>query len=165
MNKLEFDKAYLVIHDWGSALGFRWIRENSGRVKGVAHMESIVHPIESWDDFPDLGRNAFQNMRKSGAGEQMVIEKNFFVEKLLLLDKVTKDKDPLTEDERAAYTEPFTNKQDRAPVLQWPREIPIEGSPEDVKNEVQKSFEFMSSSQLPKLFIGTSLSDAKVHLP
>lgn len=164
LSKLDFDKAYLIIHDWGSALGFRWIRENASRVKGVAHMESIVRPLDSWDDFPKLGRKAFQSMRTAQAGEEMVLDKNFFVERLLLGDKVTKDEFPLTDEEQSVYRERFVEKENRVPVLQWPREIPIEGSPADVVQEVQRSFDFMSSSPLPKLFIGESVVSPKVSL-
>ena len=123
----------LVIHDWGSALGFDWARRNPGRVKGIAYMEAIVQPVASWDDWPEAARRVFQGFR-SPAGEDMVLEKNVFVERVLPGSCLRK----LSEEEMAVYRRPFSNPgEDRRPTLSWPRQIPIAGEPADVVQIVQ----------------------------
>jgi haloalkane dehalogenase len=72
----------LVIHDWGSALGFDWAYQNQGAMKGIAYMEGIVQPVANWDNWPEAARNIFQGFR-SPAGEDLVLEKNIFVERVL----------------------------------------------------------------------------------
>lgn len=142
------DRVTLVIHDWGSALGFDWARQNPGRVRGIAYMEGIVQPV-SWDDWPENARGAFRGFR-SEAGEEMVLEKNFFVERVLP-SAVMRD---LTEAEMAEYRRPFAAPgEDRRPTLTWPRQIPIDGEPADVVAVVEDYGQWLASSDLPKLFI------------
>ena len=95
------EKVTLVIHDWGSALGFHWAHRHPQAVKGIAYMEAIVRPL-SWGDWPDQSRNAFKALRSEG-GEEMVLEKNFFVEKLLPHAILR----TLDEAEMAEYRRPF----------------------------------------------------------
>ncbi|MCL4162570.1 UNVERIFIED_CONTAM: hypothetical protein GTU68_003831, partial [Idotea baltica] len=114
------DKVTLVIHDWGSALGFHWANRHRDRVKGICYMEAIVRPI-SWDDFPEASRGVFQGFR-SDAGEQMILDSNVFVEKVLP-GSILRD---LSEAEMAVYRRPFLEAgEDRRPTLTWPRQIPI----------------------------------------
>ncbi len=138
----------LVIHDWGSAMGFQYARENSDRIKSIIFMEAIVAPL-SWDDWPENARNIFQLMR-SEAGEELVLEKNIFVERILLNDSA----DGFSEEEKAEYIRPFKEAgEDRRPTLTWPRQIPVEGEPQEVIDEVIKNGEFHKDSNIPKLFI------------
>ena len=138
----------LVIHDWGSALGFKYARENPDRIKSVSFMEAIVMPL-TWDNWPENARNIFQLMR-SEAGEEIVLDKNLFVEKILLNDSAN----GFSEDERAEYIRPFKNSgEDRRPTLTWPRQIPVDGEPQEVIDEVIKNGEFHKDSNIPKLFI------------
>jgi haloalkane dehalogenase len=138
----------LVIHDWGSAMGFQYARENSGRIKSITFMEAIVAPL-SWDDWPENARNIFQLMR-SEAGEELVLEKNIFVERILLNDSA----DGFSEEEKAEYIRPFKEAgEDRRPTLTWPRQIPVDGEPQAVIDEVVKNGEFHKDSNIPKLFI------------
>ena len=74
----------LVIHDWGSAMGFQYARENSDLIKSISFMEAIEMPL-TWEQWPENARNIFQLMR-SEAGEEIVLEKNIFVERILLND-------------------------------------------------------------------------------
>jgi haloalkane dehalogenase len=114
----------LVIHDWGSALGFDWSRQNPKRVKGIVYMEAIVRPV-TWQDWPENARKVFQGFR-SERGEEMVLEKNIFVERVLPSSVLR----GLTEEEMAIYRAPFaTPGEDRRPTLSWPRQLPIEGEP------------------------------------
>ena len=139
----------LVIHDWGSAMGFQYARENSDRIKSICFMEAIVMPLISWEQWPENARNIFQLMR-SDAGEEIVLEKNIFVERILLNDSA----EGFTDEEKAEYIRPFKNAgEDRRPTLTWPRQIPIEGEPIEVVEEVGKNAEFHKNSEIPKLFI------------
>lgn len=138
----------LVIHDWGSALGFDWANKNRDAVKGIAYMEGIVRPV-LWADWPESARGVFQAFR-SEAGEEMILEKNMFIERVLP-SAILRD---LAEDEMAVYRRPFiTAGEDRRPTLTWPRQIPIEGEPADVADIVQDYADWLSSSPVPKLFI------------
>ncbi len=138
----------LVIHDWGSAMGFQFARENPDRIKSISFMEAIVTPL-TWDDWPEGARNIFQLMR-SEAGEEIVLEKNIFVERILLNDSA----DGFSEEEKSEYIRPFINPgEDRRPTLTWPRQIPIEGEPSEVVEEVKKNAKFHKNSDIPKLFI------------
>ena len=139
----------LVIHDWGSAMGFQYARENSDRIKSICFMEAIVMPLISWEQWPENARNIFQLMR-SEAGEELVLERNIFVERILLNDSA----EGFTDEEKAEYIRPFKNAgEDRRPTLTWPRQIPIEGEPIEVVEEVGKNAEFHKNSDIPKLFI------------
>ena len=139
----------LVIHDWGSALGFDFAARNPSRVDGIAYMEAIVAPIESWDDWPENARGIFQAFR-SEAGEEVILDKNVFVERVLPGSIIR----ALTTEEMDQYRKPFLNPgEDRRPTLTWPRQIPIEGSPPDVVARVQAYADFMQKSPMPKLFI------------
>lgn len=141
--------ATLVIHDWGSALGFNWARLNESKVKGIAFMEAIIHPIPTWDDFPADFRPIFEGFRSS-AGEAMVLDQNFFVEQVLPAAIIRK----LSDEEMAAYRKPFLNAgEDRRPTLTWPRQIPIAGEPADVVAAVEAYQAWLGETHLPKLFV------------
>ena len=138
----------LVIHDWGSALGFDWANRYRDAVKGIAYMEGIVRPV-SWEEWPEAARGVFQGFR-STAGEEMVLDKNTFVERVLP-GSVLRD---LSEEEMAVYRRPFQNSgEDRRPTLTWPRQIPIDGTPTDVVEIVQAYADWLAEADLPKLFI------------
>ena len=138
----------LVIHDWGSALGFEWARTHPEAVQGIAYMEAIVTPV-TWDDWPDDARGIFQGFR-SPAGEEMVLEKNLFVEGVLP-GAVLRD---LTDEEMAVYRAPYAQPgESRRPTLTWPRMIPVEGEPADVVETVERSAAWLAQSQVPKLFV------------
>ena len=138
----------LVLHDWGSALGFDWANRNRLAVKAIAYMEAIVKPIV-WDDWPEKSRPIFAELR-SPAGDRLVLESNAFVE-LILPGSVMR---ALSDEEMAEYRRPYIKTgEDRRPTLTWPRQIPIEGEPEDVVNVVQSYADWLSKSGIPKLFI------------
>jgi len=140
--------ATLVVHDWGSALGFHWAHRNPSRVKGLAYMEAIVRPL-SWQDWPEAATGIFKGLR-SPAGEEMVLEKNLFVERILP-GSVSRG---LTEEEMEVYRRPYLEPgESRRPTLSWPREIPLDGEPADVVEIVSDYSEWLVTSELPKLFI------------
>jgi haloalkane dehalogenase len=138
----------LVVHDWGSALGFYWARRHSERVKAIAYMEALVRPV-TWQDWPEQARAIFQALRSS-AGEQMVLEKNIFVERILPASVIRR----LSDEEMAVYRRPYRQPgESRRPLLTWPREIPIEGEPADVAQIVGGYAQWLSTNDVPKLFI------------
>ncbi len=138
----------LVIHDWGSGLGFDWANRHRDAVKGIAYMEAIVRPV-SWAEWPDLARGIFQAFR-SPAGEEMVLENNIFVERVLPGSVLRKLEEAEMEVYRRPYREPG---ESRRPTLTWPRQIPIDGEPADVVEIVQSYSEWLQQSDVPKLFV------------
>ena len=137
-----------VIHDWGSALGFNWCYHNPDSVKGIAYMEAIVKEM-TWEDWRDEAKGIFQGFR-SDAGESLVLEKNYFVERVLPGSIIRR----LRDEEIEEYRRPFlTPGEDRRPTLSWPREIPIEGQPANVCKIVNQYAEWMQTNDIPKLFI------------
>jgi haloalkane dehalogenase len=142
------DRVILVLHDWGSALGFDWANRHRDRVAGIAYMEAVAMPIE-WSDFPGPMRSVFQGFR-SPQGEPMVLEQNTFVEGVLPASV----KRQLSDEEMDHYRKPFRDAgEDRRPTLSWPRNIPIEGEPADVVATVEEYGAWLSQCDLPKLFI------------
>ncbi len=143
------NKIILVIHDWGSALGFDWANQNRNRVAGIVYMEGIVAPVADWSHWPENARRVFQNFR-SEAGEEMILQKNIFVERVLPGSVLRK----LTDEEMTEYRRPFVKAgEDRRPTLTWPRQIPIEGQPADVVKVVEDYGRWLAHSDVPKLFI------------
>jgi haloalkane dehalogenase len=138
----------LVIHDWGSALGFDWANRHRDAVRGIAYMEGIVRPV-TWAEWPDAAREIFQGFR-SEAGEPMVLEHNVFVDRVLP-GSILRD---LTEAEMDVYRRPFREAgESRRPTLTWPRQIPIEGEPADVHEIVADYGAWLAKCDIPKLFV------------
>lgn len=138
----------LVIHDWGSALGFDWANRHRDAVQGIVYMEGIVKPM-TWEEWPDAATQIFQGFR-SPAGEDMVLNKNIFVD-TVLPGSVLRG---LTEAEMDVYRRPFTKDgEDRRPTLTWPRQIPLGGEPADVVAIVEDYAAWLSKADLPKLFV------------
>ena len=150
----------LVVHDWGSALGFHWARRYPDRVRGLVYMEALVRPV-TWEEWPDAARKIFRAMR-SPAGEEMVLQKNVFVERILPASVLR----GLTEDEMTVYRRPYREPgESRRPTLTWPREIPVAGEPPDVVAIADAYARWLSQSDVPKLFVnaepGTILTGAQ----
>lgn len=138
----------LVIHDWGSALGFDWANRHRDAVSGIAYMEGIVQPLASWSDFNPDAIPLFQALR-SEAGKELILRKNVFIERILPGSVLR----GLSEVEMAVYRAPFMRPEDRYPTLTFPRQIPIEGEPADVVARVQAYAEWLAESDMPKLFV------------
>jgi haloalkane dehalogenase len=147
-DKLNLEHVTLVVHDWGSALGFHWAHRHPDRVRAIAYMEALVRPV-TWEEWPAAARQIFQAMR-SPAGEEMVLQKNVFVERILPASVLR----GLTAEEMEHYREPFRHAgESRRPMLTWPREIPVDGEPADVVAIVDAYSKWLASSAVPKLFI------------
>jgi haloalkane dehalogenase len=142
------ESVVLVVHDWGSALGFDWANHHRDRVRGIAYMEAIVRPIASWEEWSASATPIFQGFR-SDKGEAMILERNMFVERVLPGSVLRK----LSEAEMAEYRRPYPKATDRWPTLTWPRQIPIAGEPADVVRIAADYSQWMAQNQLPKLFV------------
>ena len=150
LDKLEIgNNIHFVIHDWGCALGMIYARLNSEKIKSITFMEGIAIPL-TWEKWPEIARKIFSLFR-SDAGEELVLEKNFFVERLLLTDPIS----PMSEEDKKEYLRPYINAgESRRPTLTWPRNIPLDGKePMETLEAVKANSEFHSSSSIPKLFI------------
>ncbi len=140
----------LVLHDWGSGVGFKWANDNQGAVKAIAFMEAIVTPFPTWDDFPKDLHGPIGTLR-SEEGDKLVLEENFFIETLLqaVISR------PLSEKEHDEYRRPFVNSgEDRRATLAGPRQLPIAGEPADTVDIVASYADYLAhSADIPKLFI------------
>jgi haloalkane dehalogenase len=141
----------LVLHDWGGALGFHWAHRHPERVRAIAYMEAIVQP-RRYSDFP-AGRGEVFKALRSEEGERLILDENFFVESFLPRSTLRK----LGAEEMRAYRAPYPDRESRLPMLQWPREMPIEGEPADVAAAVEAYGKWLARSEaLPKLFISAN---------
>ena len=142
------ESVVLVVHDWGSALGFDWANRHRDRISGIAYMEGIVRPVASWDEWSPSATPIFQGFR-SDKGESMILERNMFVERVLPGSVLRK----LTEAEMTEYRRPYPTAGDRWPTLTWPRQIPIGGEPADVVQIAADYAQWMAENEIPKLFV------------
>jgi haloalkane dehalogenase len=138
----------LVLHDWGSALGFEWARTHPDRVLAIAYMEAIVHPIPDWSEWTPAYAPVFQGFR-SDKGEAMILDDNMFVERVLLGSNLQR----LSDTAAAEYRRPYLNREDRWPTLAWPRQLPIAGEPPEIVELVERYGRWMAGNAIPKLFV------------
>ena len=142
------ERVTIVGHDWGSALGFDWANRHRERVKGIAYMEAIVRPL-AWAEWPQPVQKLFRGFR-SEAGEEMALDKNAFVERVLPGSVLR----GLTDEEMEVYRRPYLEPGEaRRPTLTWPRQIPLDGEPADVVGIVQSYADWLRESDVPKLFV------------
>ncbi len=147
INELQLENITLVIHDWGSALGFYYAMRHQSNVKGVVFMEAILGPIPSWEVVPQPERDKFQAFRTPDIGRDLIINQNVFIEQFLPGGIVRK----LSEEEMNHYREPFQQPSSREPVWRWPNELPIAGEPADVVEAAQAYNQWLQQTELPKL--------------
>lgn len=150
----------IVGHDWGGALGFDWANRHRSAVSGIVYMETLVMPI-TWDDWPEASRHVFEGLR-SEAGEQMILDRNLFVERILPASVLN----PLSDQTMDEYRRPFAERgEGRRPMLTWPREIPIDGEPAAVAEIVESYGQWLSTSEVPKLFVNADPGSILVGRP
>jgi haloalkane dehalogenase len=143
------ERVTLVIHDWGSALGFDWANRHREAIKGIAFMEAIVAP-QGQDHWDTMGMRPALEAIRSAAGDDMVLKDNYFIEEILPKAILRK----LSDEEMTEYRKPFAEPgESRRPTLTWPREIPIEGEPADVSAIAADYADWLGSSDVPKLFL------------
>lgn len=151
IDKLDLSNITLVIHDWGSALGFHYAMRHESNIKGIAFMEAFVKPM-TWGDFPSGFKMGFKLMRTSGIGWLMISVLNMFVTRILPQAIVRE----LSAEEKDYYAAPYKTVQSRKPVRQWPCEIPIEGKPADVYEVISSFNQRLQASELPKLLFSAT---------
>lgn len=145
---LGLERVTLVVHDWGSALGFHYARRHESNVKGIAFMEAIVRPM-TWDEWPGSVRGLFQQIRTPEVGWDLIVNKHVFVEQILP-GAIQRD---LAPEEMDTYRAPFLDPPTRKPLWRWPNEIPIDGEPADVVELVQHYTDWLTRSSVPKLLL------------
>lgn len=142
------ERVTLVIHDWGSGLGFHWANEHRDAVRGIAYMEALVKPL-AWSDWPERGTEIFQGFR-SPTGEELILERNLFIEAVLPSSVLR----TLSEEEMAEYRRPHATPDDRQPLLNWPRQIPLDGEPQHMVSLMDAYGQWLATDEsIPKLFI------------
>ena len=142
------EKINLVIHDWGCGLGLKFARLHPEIISSITFMEGITVPLK-WEQWPEAGTKIFKLFR-SEVGEELILDKNIFVERILFADPIT----PMSNETKEEYLRPFLNPgEDRRPTLTFPRNIPLDGEPNDTYVEINKNAEFHKNSNIPKLFI------------
>ncbi len=151
----------LVIHDWGSGLGFRWAHEHEQDVRAIAFMEAMIRTL-SLDDMPGSLRTAFRMMRAPGTGWLMVSVANIFLRKILPdLTYATMSPEVL-----AYYRSAFPTVASRKAVLQWSREVPLDGAPGDNTAVVEAYRQWLTRTEIPKLLFygnaGIAIKEAEV---
>jgi haloalkane dehalogenase len=156
----DAESIVLVVHDWGSALGFDWANHHRDRIRGIAYMEGIVRPIAAWDEWSPSATPIFQGFR-SDKGEAMILERNMFVERVLPGSVLRK----LSEAEMTEYRRPYREAADRWPTLTWPRQIPISGEPADVAQIATDYAQWMAANDIPKLFVNADPGAILVGAP
>jgi haloalkane dehalogenase len=143
------DRVTLVVHDWGSALGFDWANRHREAVKGIAYMEAIMRP-QTWDHWDKINLRPVLQALRTEAGEPMVLQDNFFIEQILPKAVLR----TLSTEEMDEYRRPFANAgEERRPALTWVRQIPIEGEPADVTAVASAYANWLASSDVPKLWV------------
>jgi haloalkane dehalogenase len=148
IDELGLDRVTLVVHDWGSGLGFYWAARHQERVRAIAFMEALVKPLK-WDDFPKDFKMGFTLMRAPVIGWAFISGMNFFIDRIMPQSVVR----PLTEVELDQYRAPYPTAASRQPIRQWPREIPIDGKPADVLVAFEEYGKYLRTSEIPKLML------------
>ena len=142
------DKVHLVIHDWGCGLGLKYARLNAEKIKSISFMEGMVIPL-TWEEWPDGGTKIFELFR-SEVGETLILEKNYFVERILFNDPISE----MSNETKNEYLRPFAEAgEGRRPTLTFPRNIPLDNKPDETYNEILLNENFHKESNIPKLFI------------
>ena len=146
IKKMELKNITLVLHDWGSSLGFNYAANNEGNIKGIAFMEALIKP-KTWDEFPADLKQTLQKFRSDGVGKELLMTQNVFVEQVLPGLIVRK----LCEKEMNRYREPYITEQSRKPVWMWPNQLPIDGEPSDVHKITVNYNQWLQETEIPKI--------------
>ncbi len=155
LDALDLQNVTLVIHDWGGALGFDWAMQNPGRVKAIAFMETIAPPVMPFESYEAMGPfgELFKAWRTPGTGEQMILEDNMFINEILGKQAVLT---PLSDEVLTVYNSYYPDAASRAPLLAWPREVPIGGAPAETVGLTHRIAGFLTTSEIPKLLFNVT---------
>lgn len=151
IEELNLKNVTLVVHDWGSGLGFNYAATHSDNIKGIVFMESLIAPF-TWDTIPAEGAQMIKTIRTPRVGEDLIMKQNFFIEKFLPSAIMR----PLTDPEMNVYRAPYPTEESRRPVWKWPTEIPISGTPENVHKIVANYHQWLQETSTPKLLLAAT---------
>ena len=150
INELDLKNITLVIHDWGSGLGFNYAANNPENIKGIAFMEALLMPMPGYDAMPSSEiAETFQNFRTPGIGEELIMNQNVFIEQMLP-GMITRE---LTEEEMDNYRQPYPTPESRKPIWKWPNEVPIGGEPKHTHNIVTSYNQWLQTTDTPMLML------------
>jgi haloalkane dehalogenase len=159
--RLDLRDVVLVGYDWGGVLALDWAARHQERVRGVVVFETFLQPLR-WSEYPPRGAELFRTLRTPGAGEELVLEKNAFLARSL----ENGVKRGLDDAERALYQASFPTPASRRPMLQWTRELPIDGEPADVTAVVERNARWIANSpSIPKLLITSRAAGCRTRPP
>ena len=139
----------LVVHDWGSGLGFHYAARHEDNIVGIAFMEAVTKPLR-WEDANLAERILFKRFRDDEKGHKMIAENNFFINSFLF-KLGTKRK--LTEVEKEYYSAPYPTVESRKPIEVWPKEIPFDGETEVNYAAISSYAQWLEASAVPKLLL------------
>src|SRR6056297_3601582 len=104
----------LILHDWGSAIGFYYAMNHPENVKSIAFIESIIKPW-NWKELKWNYRLGLWLLRTPGIGEAMIYWRNAFLNDFLPVLIQRK----LKKTEIQKYKTPFKKLSNRKPMLKW----------------------------------------------
>lgn len=143
---LNLKNITFVIHDWGTVLGTDYAMRHEANVRGIALMEPLLPPSYPARTAP--GANSIFGQFRSQAGEKLIYEDNYFVERMIPGAVVR----TLSEAEMNAYRAPYLEPASRKPTLMWPRELPMGGEPAANVKIISDIGEWMKKTTVPMLF-------------
>jgi len=147
IKKLDLKNITLVLHDWGSGMGFHYANLNRDNVKAIVFMEAMYDAPTTFDMPPSI-KMALKMMRTPGLGWLMVQVANIFITKMIG-DLMTRK---LTKEEMDYYAAPYPTIKSRKPLLQWPLAVPFNGGkPKAVAEAVSSWNKWLMASEIPKL--------------
>jgi len=150
LDELDIRDAILVIHDWGSALGWHYARTRPERISAICFMEAMAPPFMPIAGYEALGpfEEFLRNIKTPGVGEEMILNQNVFLDQFM---KHGSPNGPLPDDIMAEYNRYYPTPASRQILLDWPREIPIAGEPSDVHAVVKANSDWLLTTTFPKL--------------
>ena len=145
---LDLKGVTLVLHDWGGGVGLDYAMQHIDNVRGIALMEAVIVPFQ-WDDLPGAESYLFKTLR-SDDGERLMMDENYFVERLIPAFSGR----ALTDDEMAHYRAPYATRQSRKPTRVWPQEVPFDDDgPKDNHARIKANYEKLKASDVPLLLL------------
>lgn len=151
VDALALSDITLVGHDWGAGIALMYAASNPDDVAAFAHFEGAmppVYPRPAYEELPERVAGMFRAMREDAA-EVNVLDNNYWLTTIL----PTMTAEPLPEDVRAEYDRPFATREDRLPLLEMSRSLPIGGEPADVADLYARGVSWWTSSDIPKLVL------------
>lgn len=164
---LNLKNITLVLHGWGSIIGFDYAMRNAKNCKGIVFYEAYLRPSNG-EDLSLPYQEQIYSLIEAGNVIDIVMNGAQFVDKTLP-QAMTRN---LTPSEMSRYREPFLQEGAGKPLLKYLQEIPQD---HNLTNEIIANYsKHLKKSKLPKLMLYsipgfiTSIATvmwAKEHLP